>query len=202
MPPGSSDSDAGGRSRRMSCTRMPRGVRGRGGHPRSVGGLSSPAASPPRCRAWCAACRRRHGSPSPRLRRRGWHHRVAVARAGFERAALVGRTAFDGRIVVRQIDLEPAQAAGKAAQVLLDHAAHPLLERVGAVNLVVRVQLDLQTFSPLRCPLTVVGVRSKYLKGLYPTPRRGNLTSDKVAACSRAAWRGRCPVSLGRSLRL
>src|SRR5690606_18557606 len=48
---------------------------------------------------------------------------IAVARAGFEGAALVGGATLDGRVVVRQVHLEPAQAAGKAPQVLLDHRA-------------------------------------------------------------------------------
>src|SRR5690606_19957100 len=74
---------------------------------------------------------------------------IAVARAGFEGTALVGGATLDGRVVVRQVHLEPAQAAGKTPQVLLDHRAHPLLEGVGAVNLVVGVQQDLQLSSPL-----------------------------------------------------
>ena len=71
--------------------------------------------------------------------------RVAIARAGLKRTALVVRAGLDGRVVVRKEHLKPGQAAGKTSQVLLDHVDYPSSERVGAVNLVVCVELDLQS---------------------------------------------------------
>src|SRR5690606_26536379 len=115
--------------------------------------------------------------------------RVAVPRARFKRTALVVRAALDWRIVVRQEHLEPGDAGGKAPQVLLDHLAHALLKRVGAVNLVICVQLDLQSLSPCLTPVSGSVLSAVTLADASNSrPARGAV---RVTLCAAIGWPSR-----------
>src|SRR5690606_4586638 len=69
-------------------------------------------------------------------------HRVVVLQARLQRAALVVDAGLDRGVAVGQEDLDPAQPRKVAAELLLEHRVDPLLERVGAVDVAVGVQLD------------------------------------------------------------